>query len=51
MTKVVDFGTVNNFCKAHKMNYYEISIKSLESVKRFFFEYGAAMYESIKGKK
>ena len=51
MTKVVDFGTVNNFCKAHKMNYYEISIKNLDSVKRFFFEYGAAMYESVKGKK
>ena len=29
----------------------EISIKNLESVKRFFFEYGAAMYESVKGKK
>ena len=51
MTKVVDFGTVNNFCKAHKMNYYEISIKNLDTVKRFFYEYGAAMYESVKGKK
>ena len=51
VTKVVDFGTVNNFCKAHKMNYYEISIKNLESVKRFFYEYGAAMYDSVKGKK
>ena len=51
MTKVVDFGTVNNFCKAHKMNYHEISIKNLESVKRFFFEYGAAIYESVKRKK
>ena len=51
LTRVVDFGTVNNFCKAHRMNYFEISIKNFESVKRFFYEFGGLMFDSIKGKK
>ena len=63
LTKVVDFGTISNFCKAHKMNYFEIiitneviiwlygSIKDLNSVKRFFFEFGGVLFDMIKGKK
>jgi GTPase SAR1 family protein len=51
LNKAIDFGSVNNFCKAHKMNYYEISIKNPDSVKRFFYEYGDAMFGPIKGKK
>jgi small GTP-binding protein len=51
LTKVVDFGTVSNFCKAHKMNYFEISIKDVSSVKRFFYEFGGVLFDLIKGKK
>ncbi len=51
LTKVVDFGTISNFCKAHKMNYFEISIKDLNSVKKFFFEFGGVLFDMIKGKK
>ena len=27
LTKAVDFGTVSNFCKSHKMNCFEIYFK------------------------
>ena len=51
LRKVIDFGTVSNFCKSKKMNYFEISIKNFETVKRFFFEFGEVMFDLIKGKK
>ena len=51
MTKVVDFGTASNFAKSHKMNYFEISIKDLNSVKRFFTEFGAVLFDMAKSKK
>jgi len=48
LTRVVDFGTANNFAKAHKMNYFEISIKNHDTVKRFFFEFGGVMFDLVK---
>ena len=51
LTRVVDFGSANNFCKAHKMNYFEISIKNNDTVKRFFYEFGGVMFDLVKGKK
>ena len=51
LTRVVDFGFANNFCKAHKMNYFEISIKNNDTVKRFFYEFGGVMFDLVKGKK
>ena len=51
LTKTVDFGTVSNMCKAHKMNYFEISIKDYNSVKKFFFEFGGVLFDMVKNKK
>ena len=51
LNRTVDFGTVNNFCQAHRMNYFEISIKNFETVKRFFYEFGGLMFDLIKEKK
>ena len=51
LSRVVDFGTVSNFCKSHKMNYFEISIKNFETVKRFFNEFGAVMFDLVKKSK
>jgi Ras-related protein Rab-6A len=51
LTKAVDFGTVSNFCKSHKMNYFEISIKDFNSVKKFFYDFGAVLFDSVKNKR
>ena len=51
LNKAVDFGSVSNFCKSHKMTYYEISIKDVNSVKKFFYEFGGVLYDMVKGKK
>ena len=41
LKRAVDFGTVSKFCKSHKMNYFEISIKDFNSDKKFFYDFGA----------
>ena len=51
LTKAVDFGTVSNFCKSHKMNYFEISIKDFNSVKKFFYDFGAVLFDLVKNKR
>ena len=48
LNKVVDFNTVQNFCQKNKMNYFETSIKDLDSIKKFFVEFGNVLFDYIK---
>ena len=48
LNKVVDFNTIQNFCQKNKMNYFETSIKDLNSVKKFFVEFGNVLFDYIK---
>ena len=51
LSKSVDNGTINSFCQKNNMTYFEISTKNSGSVKKFFYEFGNALYESLKKKK
>jgi GTPase SAR1 family protein len=48
LNKAVDFNTIQNFCQKNKMNYFETSIKDVNSVKKFFFEFGNVLFDYIK---
>lgn len=50
-SKVVDFGTIQQFTQKYKMNYFEISIKDISSIKKFFVDFGVVIYDYLKTKK
>lgn len=50
-TKVVDFGAIERYCQKYKMNYFEISIKDINTVRKFFVDYGRVLYDNVKTKK
>ena len=48
LNKNVDMSTIQSFCQKNKMNYFETSIKDLDSVKKFFVEFGNVLFDYIK---
>ena len=48
LNKNVDMSTIQSFCQKNKMNYFETSIKDLNSVKKFFVEFGNVLFDYIK---
>ena len=51
-SKVIDFGAIQRFSEKYKMNYFEISIKDINSVRKFFVDYGRILFDYVKtGKK
>ena len=50
-TRVVDFGTIQSFSKKHKMNFFEVSIKDKNSIKKFFVDFGNVLYDHMPNKR
>ena len=48
LNKNVDMSTIQSFCQKNKMNYFETSIKDLDSIKKFFVEFGNVLFDYIK---
>lgn len=51
INKSVDLNIIQGFIQKNKMNYFELSIKEPNSIKKFFKDFGYVLNEYFKNKK